>query len=43
MVGEVHEFVDQVRLVQVTRNRAQLLVGGETFPGAERAGLSTRV
>ena len=33
MVGQGHKLVDQVRLVEVARQRTQLLVGGDVTTG----------
>ena len=33
VVGQLHELVDEVRLIDVTGNGTQLFVGGETLPG----------
>ena len=32
VIGQMHELVDQVRLVQLIGNGAQLLVGGQSAP-----------
>lgn len=40
VVGQVHELVDQVRLVKVAGERAELLVGGQAVTAGGRGGVN---